>query len=232
MARLTLSAASQYLDRITGGVFPLDDRNQMLNEGYAEFCRKTGVLFTRSTPAGIQDIASTATYTLPTDTAQVERLSYRNRTIFPLNSEILVQLDAQALSTEGTVVGYILDGDGTSTIRKFRVPAATDASSLTAIEYQNLPATLTSSVGFQIPPYMVRYIVWYAAYRLLRRNGVAQDLKFSDHFHGRFLEGVRRTLVRKSKFTSRRTGVLGGGPTTRRIPIGPRLPWNYGPEVR
>ena len=232
MARLTLAAAHAEVDRLTGGVFPSEDIDTTLVAGYRDFCRRTGVLFVRSTPAALQDVANTATYTLPSDVAQVQRVSYSGRTLSPLRSEHLVRVDAQALSVAGTVVGYVLDGDGVTKLRKFRVPSATDTTSKTAIEYTASAGTLDSTHAFQIPPWMVKYVIWYAVAALLKRNGVGQALKFSDHFQQRYDAGVKRTLSRKSKFLSRRTGVLGGGPTAKRTPIGPSFPWNYGQVVR
>lgn len=230
---VTLTDATNYIQRLTGNVFSTTQVQNALKDAYRVFCRETGVLWTKASPAGLQDVASTATYTLPTDLLQVERLSYLSRTIWPMRSEQLTQMDATALTVEGTVVGYILDGDGPTKIRKYRVPAATDVDSRTSIEYTRQGATLSSGdTGFEVPPWMVRYIECYAISQLLRRDGIAQDLKYADHFRQRYLDGVKRTLQRKSKFLSRRTGVFGGGPSTRTIPIGPRLPWEYGEVVR
>ena len=230
---VNLGDATTYVQRVTGSVFTTTQVENALKDAYREFCRTTGVLFTKAEPSGIQDVASTATYTLPTDLLQLERVSYLSKLIYPFRSEQLTQEDATCLSMEGTVIGYILDGDGPTKLRKYRIPAATETDSRTSIEYTRQGATLTSSdTGFEVPPWMVRYIECYAISRLLRRNGVAQDLKFADHFHQRYLAGVKRVLTRKSKFLSRRTGVFGGGPSTRAIPIGPRLPWEYGQVVR
>lgn len=229
--------AYTFVQRVTGSVFTEAEVKSVILEAYRIFCRTTGVLWERSTASGLQDVAATATYTLPTNTLQVERVSYRGRTIYPLRSEQLVDVDALALTNQGTVIGYLLDGDGTSILRKYRVPPVSFASSgnTTAVEFVASANALYSganSVAFRMQPWMVRYVEFYTISMLLRRNGVAQDLKFADHFQQRYLAGVKRTLQRKSKFLSRRTGVFGSGPLTRTIPIGPRLPWEYGEVVR
>ena len=224
---VTLTQAQTYINKVTGSAFSASVVTAVLKEGYNVFCRATGVLCTDGTPSGIQDVASQATYDLPIDLLSVERISYLGRTIYPLRSEQLTRQDNQALTVEGTVIGYLLDGDGVGKLRKYRVPSETDVASRTRIEYFRLGADL-SSTHYQIQPWMVRLTWYYALAKLLRRDGVTQDLKFSDHFQQRYLAGVARVIRRKSKYQSRRTGVLGGGPTTRGIPIGPRLPWNYG----
>ncbi len=232
---INLPEVITYVQRVTGSVFTDDQITEAFREGYYEFTRTTGLLFTRDTPAALQDVINTAIYALPADLYSVERVSYRGIKLPVLRSEELVPLDNLALETQGTVIGYMLDGDGVSWLRKYRIPAATDTDSRTAIEYIRRPMDLKFGLlnnVLEIPPFMTRYVEWYTIYRLLRRNGVAQDLQFSDHFHQRYLAGVKRTLERKSKFLSRRTGVLGGGPSTRGIPIGPRLPWEYGEVVR
>ena len=228
---VTLTQATDYINRVTGNVFTPPVITAALKEGYDVFARVTGVLCSDGTPAGIQDIAHTATYTLPTGLLSVERLSYLGRTLYPVRSELLTRDDNTALTVEGTVIAYILDGDGVTLLRKYRIPAETDASSRTRMEWIRKGADL-STTHYEIPPYMVRITWYYALAKLLRRDGVTQDLQFADHFQQRYLAGVQRVLQRKSKFQSRRMGVLGGGPTTRGIPIGPRLPWNYGEVVR
>lgn len=234
---VTGTKALAFVQRVTGSVFTDAEIKTVIKEAYKIFCRTTGVLWERSTDSTLQDVAATPTYTLPTNTLQVERVSYRGRTIYPLRSEQLVNVDALALTNQGTVIGYLLDGDGPTKIRKYRVPAESFASSgnTTAVEFVAAANTLSFSTlldAFKIQPWMVRYVEFYAISMLLRRNGVAQDLKFADHFQQRYLAGVKRTLQRKSKFLSRRTGVFGSGPLTRTIPIGPRLPWEYGEVVR
>ena len=228
---VTLTQALTYINKVTGNVFTTPVITTALKEGYDVFCRATGCLVYDGEPAALQDVASTATYTLPDDLLSVERISYLGRTIYPLRSEQLVLKDNQALLTEGTVIGYLLDGDGVTKLRKYRIPAETDVDSRTHIDYIRKGADL-SSTHYEIQPWMVRLTWYYALAKLLRRDGVTQDLKFSDHFQQRYLAGVQRVLRRKSKYQSRRAGVLGGGPTTRGIPIGPRLPWNYGEVVR
>jgi len=228
---VTLTDGITYINLVTGNVFTTPVITVALKEGYSVFARATVVLCTDGTPAGIQDVASQALYTLPTDLLSVERLSYLGRTIFPLRSEQLTHLDNQALSVTGEVIAYVLDGDGVTQLRKYRVPAATDSASRTYIDYIRAGADLDTT-NYQIPPWMARLTWYYALAKLLRRQGVAQDLNFSDHFQQRYLAGVQRVLRRKSKYLTRRSGILGGGPTSKGIPIGPRLPWNYGEVVR
>lgn len=228
---LTLTQGITYINEVTGSVFTTPVITVALKEGYDIFCRATEVLCSDGEPSGLQDIAHQATYTLPTDLLSVERMSYLGRTIYPLRSEQLTQLDNTALTMEGVVIGYILDGDGVNLVRKYRIPAVTDSSSATHLDWLRRGADLDST-HYQIPPYMVRITWYYALSKLLRRDGVTQDLKFSDHFQERYLNGVQRIIRRKSKYLTRRMGVLGSGPAARGIPIGPRLPWEYGEVVR
>lgn len=199
-----------------------------LQEGYNRFLRATLSLWQKATPSGLQDVANTATYTLPTDLIEVDRISYDGRRLIPMRSEQLTRVDYAAYTESGYVVGYVLDGDGYSTLRKYRIPAATDSSSKTSIEYFYLPTFPTSGQDFSavIPDPWVKYFEWYSTSRALRRNGDGQDIRFADHFLKRFLDAIQRIVKQKSRYLSTRVGRL--GPTTRlMLPLGPKLPWNY-----
>jgi hypothetical protein len=123
----------------TNAVWSDAELNGLIQEGYDELVRTTGILWKRTNPAGLIPTIATGTYTLPTDLELIERLAYQNRRIFPITpEEANVYYGAQYRTIQGTLVAYIMNSDGIGTIRYVRVPAATGAATDVYIEYQVL----------------------------------------------------------------------------------------------
>lgn len=208
-------------------VWSTSEIDSHLQEGYDRFLRATLAMWKKDTPSALQDVASQATYTLPSDLLLVDRISYDGRRLIPLRTTQLTQIDYAAYTETGYVTSYAIDGDGYRTLRKYRIPAATDSSSKTSIEYFYKP-TFPASGGtnFSIPDPYVKYIEWYALSRALRRNGDGQDIRFADHYFKRYLDAVGRVNAQKVRYLSTRVGRL-GQPYRPTLPLGPKLPWAY-----
>jgi len=84
----------------------------------------------------------------------------------------------------------------------------------------------------EMPERWVKYVEFYAQAKCLERDGPGQDLKLSQHFMGRFNEGVDRMMKR---LTEHRRAVSGKIGSAGRMPTQPalaRLPWQYGRQIR
>lgn len=86
---------------------------------------------------------------------------------------------------------------------------------------------------FECPDRLVVCCRHYAMSRCLGRNGPAQDLRLAKHYDARYRRGVARVLERMHRQQRAVVGAFGGRPMGRRSgPPTPRLPWNYGQELR
>lgn len=215
-----------YLGDSASAIWSTAEIDQYIKEGYDDLCIKTGILWIKAAPAGLQPVAGTGTYTLPTDLYKIERMTWDKKRMSPLYPEEAARLDPRYRSTQGNPECYIVEGDGLGVIRYFRVPSASD--SLISIEYQRRGAALSSgSVELELPDRYVDYVTWFAMGRALERDGTGQDLELSQHFKERYAAGLSRIKKRKSAAQSARVGSLGGSGRPVAPPL-PRLPWNYG----
>lgn len=224
------------INRTSGNVpstlWSASEINDRLQEGYDDFCLRTGVLWKKDSPAALDDVASTATYTLPTEVLVIERCVWDSRMIRPQDRRWLEQHHPAFETQTGDVWGYLLEGDGLRILRKVNVPS-TSSSTAFGIEYVRRGLALSDSQGFEIPDHMVKFIRFYALWKCLERDGPGQDVKFADHYQTRYLTGVRRALVRKSRLRSVRVGRMGGELiAATNGPPRPRLPWEFGDVIR
>lgn len=90
------------------------------------------------------------------------------------------------------------------------------------------------SFPFELPVQYVKYVVFWAMHRALKRDGPGQDLKLAQHYAGRFELGIERIKARLRKVNKERTLRMGlGGETSVPFNLGePKLPHPYGPAVR
>jgi hypothetical protein len=229
MARTLLQTRTDvltYLGDSASGIWSTAEVDSYIKEGYDDLCLRTGILWKKDAPAGIQPVAGTGTYTLPTDLYKIERMTWNKKRMLPLSAEEAARRDPRYRATQGLPEAYIVEGDGLGTVRYFRVPSATD--SLISIEYQRRGATLSlSSTELELPDRYVDYVTWFAMSRALERDGTGQDLELSAFFRDRYLAGLARIKKRKSAAQSARVGSLGGGERLTAPPL-PRGPWNYG----
>ena len=215
-----------FLGDTAAAIWSTAELDSYIKEGYDDLCLKTGILWEKDEPAGIQPVDGTGTYTLPTDLYKIERLTWRKKRLVPLSPEEAARLDPRYRVTEGTIEGYIVEGDGIRTLRYFRVPSATDTE--VSIEYQRRGATLSlRSTELELPDRYVDYVTWFAMARALERDGVGQDTDLSRLFMDRYVAGLKRIKGRKSAAVSSRAGSLGGRSRPTEPPL-PRFPWNYG----
>lgn len=230
MARTLLQTRTDvltYLGDTANAIWSTAEIDSYIKEGYDDLCRKTGILWKKDAPAGLQPVAGTGTYTLPTDLYKIERMTWNAKRMCPLYPEEAARLDPRYRVTQGNPEAYIVDGDGVGTIRYFRVPSASDL--LISIEYQRRGATLaTGATELELPDRYVDYVTWFAMGRALERDGTGQDLELASFFSERYADGLKRIKRRKSAAQSARVGNLGGGGDLHRPPPLPRFPWNYG----
>lgn len=218
----------------TNDIWTNAEIDRYIQEGYDELLIRTKMLWKR---AYSNDVASTATYSLPTDFIGLDRVLWNWRRIEPVTQQELIDFDALYRTTEGPVQAYSVESDGLLTLRKYPVPSTTatagaDANN-TRIEYFARGTAVSADAdGFSIPDRYVKYIRHFAMFRALERNGTGQDLVFAAHWKARFDEGIMRIINRMQKVE--RTRRVGYG--ERRVHLGPpprpKLPRAYGREVR
>lgn len=210
----------------------LDD---YINEGQQELAVRANLLWRRSTPSGMKDVAATATYALPTDTFQVERCTWRSLSLLALVPTDLMDSNPSWETEQGEVWGYVIEGDGASVLRKVKVPAVTEAvAGNFVLEDYYLPATLTLDADtLALPDWMWRAVQHWALYRMFDREGKGHNPDAAAHYRGRFEQVVVRVQARKAEFLAKRIGRMGdsGGMSIGK-PAPPRLPWNFGTRVR
>lgn len=86
---------------------------------------------------------------------------------------------------------------------------------------------------FELPDRVLVACRHYAMSRCLGRNGPAQDTRLATHYDLRYRRGVARLLERMHRQQRAVVGAFGGAMTPRRNgPPAPKLPWNYGQEIR
>lgn len=226
-------AAALRLGDSTYAIWTSAELTMYVKEGQDDLVRRTGLLWKKDTPAGLVPVASTGTYTLPTDLVQLERLTYKNLKMFPLTRNQAEAKDPLYRTSTGEIRYYILEGDGIGTVRYVPVPSANGAASDISIEYQRRAATLsTDGTSLDIPDRYADYVRHYVMWKAYERNGPGQNLKAAKHYELRYTEGIARILRRKSQTHSARITRLGGSRYGQRKPGLPVLPWEYGKVVR
>ena len=68
---------------------------------------------------------------------------------------------------------------------------------------------------FEIPPFFMKFLYYYAMSMALRREGPGQDIKMSDHYMERFQMGVDRLLSYRKDMQRMRMIQMGVGPEGR-----------------
>lgn len=229
MARTLLQTRTDvlaYLGDSSSAIWSTAEIDSYIKEGYDDLCMRSGALWIKSAPGGLQPVAGTGTYALPTDLYKIERMTWNVKRMRPMYPEEAQRYDHRYRITQGIPLAYIVEGDGLGVIRYFRVPSASD--SLISIEYVRRGAALSSSgTSLELPDRYVDYVTWFAMGRALERDGTGQDLALSEHFKERYAAGLTRIKKRKAAAQSARIGSL-GGPGKPMAPPLPQFPWNYG----
>ena len=208
--------------------------NTYIQEGYDDLVMRTRCLWTYGY---LDDVAGTATYTLPTDLIDaIDRSTWNWQALRPSTIATLSRIDQNFRTTSGNPVTYVVGADGLRTLRKYPVPAATPASGADAlnfrIEYYNRGTALVASSqeNFDIPDRYVKYIKFFCCWKALKRDGPGQDLKFAEHFKQRYNAGIIRMIRRTGKSKAIKVRSFDSMGRTNRRPVA-RFPWAYGREV-
>jgi hypothetical protein len=85
---------------------------------------------------------------------------------------------------------------------------------------------------FELPSMYVKYLTHFACWKALTRDSAGTDIKLGEHYKARWDMGLKRLKHRLSAVKENRVGVLGGSPRVLTRPPRPRLPVQYGREVR
>ena len=202
-------------------------------EGLKQLCAETGC-FVRI--KDLNDTVGVATVDLNASCVDanaqyefivLERACWDLHRIEPLDPMNLQLEDPAWLTQRGNVEGFIFDGDGPRTIRKWRVPAAS-ATNKFRLEYRRSALSLaTAGTNIELPERYAKRLRYYVLWKCYERDGDGQDLDLANHYHERWRELI--SIVRAQKSASRiaRVGRM-GEPTHRRgRPPKPQLPWNY-----
>lgn len=237
MAKSLTTLTTEVLYRLgdaSAAIWSSAEIQQYLLEGLDDLIQRTKPLWKRSldtagAQTAVDDADGTATYTLPTDLLEVDRVTWDDVRIRPMYAEDVEHAHPSFESQEGDVYGYILDGDGLRTIRKVLIPSATVANKF-VVEYyyrRDSATTYTGASTFDLPDIYLKYVRFFALSRALEREGDGQDLALADHYLQRYQQCLVRVLARKLAVQQKQTGRIGGGPARRVAPPRPRLPWNY-----
>ena len=98
----------------------------------------------------------------------------------------------------------------------------------TTVEITRLGRDLTT-YHFEIPQAYVKYVIFYAMSKALRRDGPGQDLTLAEHYEQRFEQGVYRLDKRVQNMVPERRGAFGSGELTTPFGLGdPQPPPAYG----
>lgn len=85
--------------------------------------------------------------------------------------------------------------------------------------------------GFEIPKRFVKYVEFWAIWRLLLEEGPGQDLELAQHYKDRYQEGLQILTTRRDQARMQRVGKLGGKPVVTESPAVAQLPWQYGDQI-
>lgn len=201
--------------------------------GYDELTFLSRALWIKASPAGLDDVDGQAIHTVPEDLLGVERITWDSKRLHPFTVQEAERYFPNYQTQQGQVIGYLMESDGLRVLRKIMIPNQTVAG-LISIEYWRRGTLLAdSSSEIELPIRYTKYIQWYALWKALGREGAGQDLKLSQHYGERWVDGVDRLSKRRESVHRQRVHVLGGG--ERSVPrrgARPVLPSNYGQVVR
>lgn len=95
-------------------------------------------------------------------------------------------------------------------------------------------ATEDDTTGSELPDRYFKYLTDYAQWRALIRNGAGQNYQLAELYKTKWDRGVARVKRRLARKDKERAGILGGtaGMRARREPPTPKLPWQYGSQIR
>lgn len=100
------------------------------------------------------------------------------------------------------------------------------------VEHWRIP--YLDCIESELPPRYRAYLVFYAMWRCLSRQGPGQDMKLAGWYKARWIAALERITRRVDRQTKERTGRMGGASGIPPVgkPPRPRLPWQYGKRIQ
>jgi hypothetical protein len=172
-----------------------------------------------------EDYYPNATIRLPSDCLAVERVTWDDERIDPMTHADLAS-SATYRTTAGRPVGYLMDLEGTQSIRLY--PRPDDKEGELSIEYYKRGVLSGSSSTFEIQDRYLKYLEHFAMAMAFARKGPGQDMKMAGHYMARYEAGVERVKARGRAAGRAMSYSLGSETELRRRPPRAQLPWNYG----
>lgn len=209
-------------------IWTLDEIKDYTQEAYDDFVVRGLVLWARS---ALNDVASTATYALPTTFVEMDRVEKNYEALPPSTSRTQMSGNGYFKTTEGRPYTYLIEDDGITTLRKIPIPseAATDFY----IEFfkKGTPLT-TDAIEFGIADRYLRYLNYYILAKCFERDGDGQDVPLAEYWMTMYATGVEMVVARRARYFNRRVAHLGtDNPRSGRLAAPGSLP-PYFPIVR
>lgn len=216
------------LGDLTNKIWALAQIQTVVISGYKQLCSESGC-FVKI--LDLNDVIGVATVDLSVsapDFVELSRVCWNGYKIEPIDVSKVQFADPAFLTQRGDVQGFLFDGDGPRTIRKWRVPSAS-ASNKFRLEYTRLGTTVAAAGdAFEVPDRFAKYLRFYALWKLLEQDGDGQDLKWAAFWHNKWRGGLAEMRMRKARARIARVGSFGEPSVGRRgKPPRPQLPWNY-----
>lgn len=166
-----------------------------LNEATYHFILKTQFWKVTGNVSGSN---GTRLYTDPSDSMQIDRITFRNRPIYRTNKQQLDHEDPAWRTRSGKPKRYHQDQLATHRFETDYAPATADLNGGNEFElvYTKLPTELTD-IGDTVamPNYTHMYLKFGVLARMLSKEGEAQDPARAQYSEARFMNGVN--LIRK-----------------------------------
>lgn len=173
------------------------------------------------------DVANTGTMSVPSDLLKLTAVTWDYYPIPKVRMVDMVRREPNWRTKTGAVEAFMVDGDGAGIIRKIYTPAA-NATNKFGLEYYQAANALTGDSSIlNILDWMVKYVVYYACFMALSREGEGQDLVLAAHYNLRYKKGVKMVKDMVSAVNAYLMTTVGSSSQT--MPsFGYRLPPNYG----
>ena len=192
--------------------------------GHGEFVSDTRCLWTSN---DYDDAVGVGTMDLPDDLLQLTSVIWDYVPIPKVRMIDMVRREPYWRTQTGNVEAYMVDGDGVGVIRKIHAPSANATDKFTLEYYQSANILTSDGTALNILDWMVKYVVYYACFLALSREGEGQDLTLAAHYMKRYKKGVTTVKNLVSSVNAYKQTIVGSN--YRALPsFGYRLPANYG----
>jgi len=192
-------------------------------ESYGAFCMQAKALYART---DVGDVASQADYSLPTAFQQLIRCTWDDMTVPQRFETELSNADKNWDTEEGDVIGFTLDTI-TGLLRKWKIPATTDATKF-KVEYYSRGTSLSAdATEFDLPVWMVDIIEFRCVAMLLGQESDGQDLEGSGWWMQQWMEGIHKVRTKRRALVRNHTQVMGGASRPQGTPGLAQYPHHY-----